>query len=94
MQNTNAAMSLNRVGIFRVSCELIRDRWQDLLPVFANFVPIETHTNEYNATLDFKAYSELFDEIELGAEIPYYEIITTRDESNNLKVEARKFEGK
>lgn len=67
-------MKNNRIGRFVVSADLLRD-WEQILPLMAGMVVVRCEWMYYNRTVEYIAYSRLFDEIGEGFDPPKYEMI-------------------
>ena len=75
----------NRIGKFKVTGSFIRGYWPDLLPMFGNFVPVEIRYDWMTQTVEYTAYSPLFDICD-GFDPPIYDISF---DSNKIPAEIR-----
>ena len=71
----------NRVGKFKMSHRLLRADLDNIRWVLSHFVIVRAESLYYDDTIEYVAYSELFDEIPEGEIIPEYEIIIGEDKS-------------
>jgi len=70
-----------------LSREFVRD-WQRILPVMAHFVVVQITPHWDTDTLEYMAFSELFDEIEAFDAAPEYRlVISTQDDEIVVKAE-------
>lgn len=61
-------------GRFKISREFLRDHWRELRPLFAEVVVVKVSYDFCSDLMEYAAYSDRFDDIELGVELPLYEI--------------------
>ncbi len=80
----------HKLGRFKVSEEFIRRDWRSLLQLFANFVIVDAKWNFATRSVEYLAFSELFEEIEDGVEAPDYAIEVTKHHGDRLTFKASK----
>ena len=66
-------MSKNKIGRFSISATLLRE-WERFIPMFGNFAIIDARLHWDTQSVEYLAYSELFDEVDQSQAAPTYEI--------------------
>lgn len=67
------------IGRFRVSIEIVRDNWKELIPLMSQMVVVECKSNFDTDTFDYVALSELFEMWPKYQEAPQYRIVAHKD---------------
>ena len=72
----------NRRGKFEVSMYVIDESINKFIPeVWKNFVIVDARMNYLHGTVEYSAYSPLFDEAPFGMVVPRYNILINRQVS-------------
>ena len=82
----------NRIGIFCITLELMQNlTLSQLKNIMSNFIIIGCRVIDHNM-LEYKAMSELFDEVEEAAIAPTYEIVISKEQEDIVVVKAKRKE--
>lgn len=68
-----------RIGHFLLSKCLIENDYKAVQKVMAECVVIRCEMLYHKDSFDYIALSELFDEVDEGCEVPFYEIVVDKD---------------
>ena len=79
----------NRIGKFTISYLYLQTNKNDILTLMGNMIIVRAESLFHENVIEYIAYSELFDEIEQGLEIPSYIIYSSNDGS--VRAERVKF---
>ena len=61
-----------KLGKIRISAVLLRESPYRILPLFQSFVPVHIESRPHMSDYIYTGYSEDFDDIAEGFEIPFY----------------------
>lgn len=83
----------NRIGKFKLSTDYL-EKWEELIPLMGNFVPVKVECEFADRCLSITAYSPLFDEAPKWTTPPEYEIIININDFSPAEIIAKKLTGK
>lgn len=66
-----------RRGIIRIDCHFFESDFDIVKKIYSVFVPTKVEYDYMTDAFKCHGYSDLFDEVEYGVEVPYYDIIFT-----------------
>ena len=75
---------MNRLGIFKVTKEFIKEGWLPEVLYKLNMTPLAITNDVYYDLIVYKFFCKDIDEVKEGNEIPLYSVSITRD-FNDLK---------
>ena len=79
-------MNNRKLGRFNISHDAIKQTSQRTLSnVMKHFMPIRAESMFDKGCIEYLAISELFDEVELGAEVPIYDLIIKNGQLDSVK---------
>jgi len=83
-------MQCNRIGKFAISDDTLRKDWRELLVLFAQVVVVEAQHNWGRQTVEYTAYSDLFEEVDVFCVPPNYEFTFARNLDGRVDIKAEK----
>lgn len=75
-----------RLGRFRVSRTLLDKNWRLLKPLFENVVPVYVENRFHEDSMEYVAYSELFEVVPEGIRIPEYEFVFGKKKDGTVSI--------
>lgn len=68
----------NKIGKFSFTFDLVREHWPELVQIMSGVVVIEASTDIYSKKVNYRAFSELFDEVDnsMTDDVPEYTVET------------------
>ena len=79
----------NRIGKFKLSADYL-EKWEELIPLMGNFVPVKVEFSYSEQSLLITAYSPLFEQVPELIQAPEYEIIININDFSPAEIVARK----
>ncbi len=75
-----------RIGRFSIAHEWLTDgRWKELTPLFAQCSIVRAESMYAECRIDYVAFSEAFDEIDVAVETPKYQVEMKRMEDGQVQ---------
>lgn len=83
-------VSSRRFGRIDIADQFVRTDFDTIQKVYSQLVPTEI-TYDYQMNIfRIKGLSYHFDPVELGSQIPYYQVIISKDETGNISIKFKK----
>ena len=73
-----------RIGKFLIHFDIIRQDWRNLLPMMASCVVVEAQAHYIPGAIEYTAFCDAFDEVEVGLVPPTYKVLFTRQEDESV----------
>lgn len=83
-----------QIGRFRIHADIVRERWQRLRPMMADFVIVRAEMDFVSDHIEYTAFSEWFEPVPLGIQAPLYDIVLWRTPDGDRVLEVNKMEGR
>ena len=88
----NQTKSNRRKGKFRIAFEFLDNDWELLLKPMSEVLVVRAEALYDARAIEYLAYSNNFDEVEIGSEAPYYCVQLTKTENGALHYRWRKMD--
>ena len=88
----NQTKSNRRRGKFRIAFEFLDNDWELLLKPMGEVVVVRAEALYASKVIEYLAYSNNFDEVEIGSEAPYYCVMFTKNKDGSLTHQWRKLD--
>jgi len=73
-----------KLGKINISSQLVMDEYSKLSPLFSKFTPIHVEREFNIGNFIYTGLSDLFDNVEQGQIIPFYNVTLTNEEDKSI----------